>query len=149
MRDLTSDPLSPQSPFWSLATFAGRRQFRPVCVCAPYICAAGVGEATMDETPGYGGWFAADMSIATGPTVVGYARSRAVLRQSTRKEKPVRSSKLQLGLAAAAVIALAVTLGVRRGVIDVLLMVGIAAAVAGMYLLRRYARAGLVYNRHV
>ena len=103
----------------------------------------------MDETPGYGGWFAADMSIATGPAVVGYAKSRAVLRQSTRKEKPVRSSKLQLGLAAAAVIALAVTLGVRRGVIDVLLRVGIAAAVAGMYLLRRYARAGLVYNRHV
>jgi len=66
-----------------------------------------------------------------------------------RNEKPVRSRKLQHGLAAAAVIALAVTLGVRRGVIDVLLMVGIAAAVAGMYLLRRYARAGLVYNRHV
>lgn len=61
----------------------------------------------------------------------------------------MRSRKLQLGLAAAAVIALAVTLGVRRGVIDVLLMVGIAAAVAGMYLLRRYARARLVYNRHV
>ena len=61
----------------------------------------------------------------------------------------MRSRKLQLGLAAAAVIALAVTLGVRRGVIDVLLTVGIAAAVAGMYLLRRYARAGLVYNRHV
>ena len=60
----------------------------------------------------------------------------------------MRSRKL-LGLAAAAVIALAVTLGVRRGVIDVLLMVGIAAAVAGMYLLRRYVRAGLVYNRHV
>ena len=54
----------------------------------------------------------------------------------------MRSRKLQLGLAAAAVIALAVTLGVRRGVLDVLLMVGIAAAVAGMYLLRRYARAG-------
>jgi hypothetical protein len=54
----------------------------------------------------------------------------------------VRSRKLQLGLAAAAVIALAVTLGVRRGVIDVLLMVGIAAAVAGMYLLRRYAAQG-------
>jgi hypothetical protein len=103
----------------------------------------------MDETPGIRGWFAADMSIATGPAVVGYAKSRAVVRQSTRKEKPVRSRKLQLGLAAAAVIALAVTLGVRRGVIDVLLMVGIAAAVAGMYLLRRYARAGLVYNRHV
>jgi hypothetical protein len=65
------------------------------------------------------------------------------------KGEPVRSRKLQLGLAAAAVIVLAVTLGVRRGVIDVLLMVGIAAAVAGMYFLRRYARAGLVYNRHV
>ena len=73
----------------------------------------------------------------------------ALVRQSTRKEKPVRSRKLQLGLAAAAVIALAVTLGVRRGVIDVLLMVGIVAAVGGMYLLRRYARARLVYNRHV
>jgi hypothetical protein len=61
----------------------------------------------------------------------------------------VRSRMLQLGLAAAAVLALAVILGVYRGVIDVLLMVGIAAAVAGMYLLRRYARTVLVYNRHV
>ncbi len=61
----------------------------------------------------------------------------------------MRSKMLQLGLAAAAVLALAVALGVGRGVIDVLLMVGIAAAVAGMYRLRRYARAGLVYNRHV
>ena len=61
----------------------------------------------------------------------------------------MRSRMLQLGLAAAAVLALAVTLGVYRGVIDVLLMVGIAAAVAGMYLLRRYARTVLVYNRHV
>ena len=61
----------------------------------------------------------------------------------------MRSTMLQLGLAAAAVLALAVTLGVYRGVIDVLLMVGIAAAVAGMYLLRRYARTVLVYNRHV
>ena len=42
----------------------------------------------------------------------------------------MRSRMLQLGLAAAAVLALAVTLGVYRGVIDVLLMVGIAAAVA-------------------
>ena len=58
----------------------------------------------------------------------------------------MRSRMLQLGLAAAAVLALAVTLGVYRGVIDVLLMVGIAAAVAGMYLLRRYARTVLVYN---
>ena len=61
----------------------------------------------------------------------------------------MRSKMLQLGLAAVAVLALAVALGVGRGVIDVLLMVGIAAAVAGMYLLRRYARTVLVYNRHV
>jgi hypothetical protein len=103
----------------------------------------------MDETPGIRGWLPPTCR-ATGPAVVGYAKSRKALSgHSTRKEKPVRSRKLQLGLVTAAVIAIAVTLGVRRGVIDGLLMVGIAAAVAGMYLLRRYARAGLVYNRHV
>jgi hypothetical protein len=50
-------------------------------------------------------------------------------------------------LAAAAVLALAVALFVRRGVIDVLLMILMVAALVGMYLLRRYARAELLYRR--
>jgi hypothetical protein len=56
--------------------------------------------------------------------------------------------QLALGLAAAAVLALAVVLFVRRGVVDVLLMILFGAALAGMYLLRRYARAELVYTHH-
>jgi hypothetical protein len=56
--------------------------------------------------------------------------------------------QLALGLAAAAVLAMAVVLFVRRGVVDVLLMILFGAALVGMYLLRRYARAELVYTRH-
>jgi hypothetical protein len=56
--------------------------------------------------------------------------------------------QLASGLAAAATLALAVLLFVRRGVVDLLLMILVAAALAGMYLLRRYARAALVYSRH-
>jgi hypothetical protein len=67
------------------------------------------------------------------------------------KEHVMRFSKPQLGraVAAAAVAALAVTLFVTRGVVEVLLMVLIAAALVGMYSLRRYARAELLYSRHV
>ena len=57
--------------------------------------------------------------------------------------------QLALASAAAAVLALAVTLFVRRGVVDVLLMILIGAALVGMYLLRRYARAELLYHRPV
>jgi hypothetical protein len=56
--------------------------------------------------------------------------------------------QLALGLAAAAILAMAVLLFVRRGVVDLLLMILVAAALIGMYLLRRYARAQLVYIRH-
>jgi hypothetical protein len=56
--------------------------------------------------------------------------------------------QLVLGLAAAAVLALAVTLFVRRGLVDVVLVIVIGAALVGMYLLRRYARAELLYLRH-
>ena len=55
--------------------------------------------------------------------------------------------RLVLASAAGAVLALAVTLVVRRDVVDVLLMIVIGAALVGMYLLRGYARAELLYNR--
>jgi hypothetical protein len=62
----------------------------------------------------------------------------------------MRFRKLNLVVvsAAAAVVALAVTLYVRGGLIDALLMILIGAGLVGMYLLRRYARAHLLYNRH-
>ena len=60
----------------------------------------------------------------------------------------MRFRKAQLVLAAAAVLALAVTLFVRSGVVDVLLVIVIVAALVGMYMLRRYARAELLYRRH-
>ena len=61
----------------------------------------------------------------------------------------VRKSQLALAVAAiAAVLVLAVTLLASHGVIDALLMIVIAAVLAGMYMLRRYARAMLLYRRH-
>src|SRR5436309_4275637 len=58
------------------------------------------------------------------------------------------SRKPQPALAlAAAVVALAVTLFGRRGVIDAVVMIFVGAALVGMYLLRRYARAELPYHR--
>ena len=60
----------------------------------------------------------------------------------------IRKSELALAVAAiAAVPVLAVTLLVSRGVIDALLMIVIVAVMAGMYMLRRYARAVLLYRR--
>jgi hypothetical protein len=56
--------------------------------------------------------------------------------------------QLALALAAAAALAMAVVLFDRRGVVNVLLMILIGAALVGMYLLRRYARAELLYLRH-
>jgi hypothetical protein len=56
------------------------------------------------------------------------------------KSQPVFTS------AAAAVAALAVMLLVRRGVVDVLIMILIGTALVGMYVLRRYARAELLYR---
>jgi hypothetical protein len=59
----------------------------------------------------------------------------------------LRKSRLVLASAAAAVLALAVTLVVRRNVVDVLLMIVLGAALFCMYLLRGYARAELLYDR--
>jgi len=56
--------------------------------------------------------------------------------------------QLALASAAAAILALSVTLFVRRGVIDVLTTILIGAALVGNYLLRRYARAELRCHRH-
>jgi hypothetical protein len=55
---------------------------------------------------------------------------------------------LAVALAAGAVLALAVTLFARINVVDVLVMILIGPALVGMYLLRRDARAKLVYNPH-
>jgi hypothetical protein len=56
--------------------------------------------------------------------------------------------QLASALAAGAALALAVMLFDRRGVVNVLLMILIGAALVGMYLLRRCARAELLYLRH-
>lgn len=48
---------------------------------------------------------------------------------------------------AVAVIAAAVALLVSRGVVEALLLIAVVAALTGMYLLRRYARAELLYRR--
>jgi len=61
----------------------------------------------------------------------------------------MRFWKLPLALVAAAtVLALAVTVFVRHGVVETLLMVLLGGALVGMYLMRRYARAKLLYRRH-
>jgi len=58
-----------------------------------------------------------------------------------------RKSQLALTVAtSAAVLALALTLLVSRGVINTLLIV-VVAVLAGMYMLRGYARAELLYRR--
>jgi hypothetical protein len=67
-----------------------------------------------------------------------------------RKEKNVvrfHKSQLAGSAAIAAVLALAGTLLVSRGVVDALLMIVIVAVLTGMYRLRRYARAVLLYRR--
>ena len=56
--------------------------------------------------------------------------------------------RLALASAAAAGLALAVALLVPRSVVDVLLMIVIVAMLVGMYFLRRYARAELLYQRY-
>jgi hypothetical protein len=59
----------------------------------------------------------------------------------------MRFRKAHLALAAAMVLALAVALFISRGLIDTLLMVVFVVGLVGMYGLRRYARAELVYRR--
>jgi UPF0716 family protein affecting phage T7 exclusion len=65
------------------------------------------------------------------------------------KETFMRFWKPQLALASAAAagLALTVALVVPPAVIDVLVMIIIVATLVGMYLLRRYARAELLYHR--
>jgi hypothetical protein len=59
-----------------------------------------------------------------------------------------RNSRLASGVAViAAVLALAVALLVSRGVVDALLMIVVVAVLAGLYMLRRHARAVLLYRR--
>jgi hypothetical protein len=62
----------------------------------------------------------------------------------------MRFSKPQLAWAVVAgtVAALAVTPFVTRGVVEVLLTVGLGATLVGLYWLRRYARAELLYSRY-
>jgi hypothetical protein len=70
------------------------------------------------------------------------------MRSKEKNIMRVRKSELALAVAAiAAVLVLAGTLLVSRGVIDALLMTVIVAVMAGMYTLRRYARAVLLYRR--
>ncbi|GIM89862.1 hypothetical protein [Paractinoplanes toevensis] len=58
-----------------------------------------------------------------------------------------RNLRVSWALAAgAAVVLSAVTLLVSRGVIEALVFVLVVAALAGMYRLRRYARAELIYR---
>jgi hypothetical protein len=66
------------------------------------------------------------------------------------KENFMRCWKPRLALAssAAAGLALAAALVVPRAVIDVLLMIIIVCTLVGLYLLRRHARAKLLYHRH-
>ena len=58
----------------------------------------------------------------------------------------MRIAKIHLAWAMP-VLALAVTLYLVGRVVDVLLMILVGAALVGMYLLRRYARAELLYQR--
>jgi hypothetical protein len=58
----------------------------------------------------------------------------------------MRLPKFRPWWAVAAVLVLAATLLVSRGVVDVLLMMLIITVLAGTYLLRRYARAELLYR---
>jgi hypothetical protein len=50
-------------------------------------------------------------------------------------------------LTAGAVLAIGMALLVTNGLLDVVLMVAVVAALVGLYRLRRYARAALLYNR--
>jgi hypothetical protein len=57
-----------------------------------------------------------------------------------------RRRPLAWGSATAIVLVFAAALFVTRGLVDVIVMVVTVAALAGLYLMRRYARATLVYN---
>lgn len=59
----------------------------------------------------------------------------------------VRKFHLVPAVATMAVLVLAVTLLLVRGLADALLMIAAVAVLAGMYMLRRYARAETIYHR--
>ena len=59
----------------------------------------------------------------------------------------VRKFPLVPAVAITAVLVLAVTLLLARGLADALLMIAVVAVLAGMYTLRHYARAETIYRR--
>jgi hypothetical protein len=59
----------------------------------------------------------------------------------------IRKFPLVPAVAITAVLVLAVTMLVARGLVDALLMIAVVAVLAGMYMLRRYARAQGIYRR--
>jgi hypothetical protein len=59
----------------------------------------------------------------------------------------VRKFHLVPAVAITAVLILAVTLLLARGLADAVLMIAVVAVLAGMYMLRRYARAEVIYHR--
>ncbi|MET0417660.1 MAG: hypothetical protein ABW022_16735 [Actinoplanes sp.] len=61
--------------------------------------------------------------------------------------KASESSIAAAAITAAAVLALAMILYVTVGLAEALVLVAIVAVLSGMYALRRYARAVLVYRR--
>jgi hypothetical protein len=74
------------------------------------------------------------------------ARRRGHRRWISTKETIMRIAKVHLAWVMP-VVALAVTLYLLGRVVDVLLLIILGAALVGMYLLRRYARAALLYQR--
>jgi len=59
----------------------------------------------------------------------------------------VRKFHLVPAVAITAVLVLAVTMLLARGLADALLMIAVVTVLAGMYMLRRYARAQAIYRR--
>jgi hypothetical protein len=59
----------------------------------------------------------------------------------------LRRSTLVSVVAGAAVVVLAVALLASRGPVEALVMIALVAVLTGMYLLRRYARAEVLYRR--
>jgi len=59
----------------------------------------------------------------------------------------VRKFPLVPAVAITAAVILAVTLLLARGLVDVLLLVAVVVVLVGMYMLRRYARAQVIYDR--
>ena len=60
---------------------------------------------------------------------------------------PTRRVRLTPAVAITAVLVLALAMLVSRGLTEALVMIAVVAVLTGMYLLRRYARAELLYRR--